>query len=241
MTNTTDIITNPSLKRRISELTTEDEVWQWVLDPLNAGYVRDVAGRYLTSTLANNNRQHVRNIEINSRVIPVEEEPFVYIEPTPPKEALIELGYPEWDFDEVGKPKKEFLTTIEGKEWRKQAPASVPSLFTRANYEAKKVVKDQERAAASLQIQENLKKAIQDFKDSVIIEWNQELLNSTFVVAGETVTWGEATAEQHAIRAESLTKQASGTLETAALHEKAIDRIRADDAENLNQVEETKV
>lgn len=54
-------------------------------------------------------------------------------------------------------------------------------------------------------------------------KWTSELLASTFALPdGTRVTWAEATSQQHRDRIEMLNKQAAGTIETAALHERAL-------------------
>src|SRR5690606_36081744 len=67
---------------------------------------------------------------------------------------------------------------------------------------------------------ERMTAAIEQYRVDVRLELTQELLGSEFALGdGRTVTWGEATAEDHQQRIEMLTKSAGGTLQTAARHQ----------------------
>lgn len=69
---------------------------------------------------------------------------------------------------------------------------------------------------------------LDEYRATLHAEWTADLLASTFALGdGRTVTWGEATIADHATRIDLLTKMAAGTLETAALHQKAIDELTA--------------
>lgn len=72
-------------------------------------------------------------------------------------------------------------------------------------------------------IQDMIQDSITTRAQEMFAEWTAELLSSTFALAdGTRVTWAEATAQQHRDRIAMLTKQAAGTIETAALHERAL-------------------
>lgn len=73
------------------------------------------------------------------------------------------------------------------------------------------------------QIQDDIHDKATALADQMVAEWTADLLASTFALPdGKRVTWGEATADQHRIRVNMLVKQAAGTTETAALHQKAL-------------------
>jgi hypothetical protein len=236
-----DLNLRPMLAMQVSKLETEMDVVKWVIDPLNEGNVRDIARAYLMSTLRNRDRRHVRAVEESSRWVDPVREAAGVSQSASHREALIEAGYPKWDVDEYGQPKREFLSTIEGKAWRDKVP-SASRLIERAKSEAVSERKHRERQMKSEETQRRLRAdmeaAIAQWKQEVIVEWSRELLSATFTIDGQTVTWGEATVAQHEARAESLTKQAVGTVETAAMHMKAVDRLKAAAAQTLNDVEE---
>ncbi|TFB96562.1 MULTISPECIES: hypothetical protein [unclassified Cryobacterium] len=59
-------------------------------------------------------------------------------------------------------------------------------------------------------------------------EWSRELLGSTFSLGdGTRVAWADATAEQHADRAQMLEGMAAGDLQTASIHRRAIQDLTA--------------
>jgi hypothetical protein len=65
-----------------------------------------------------------------------------------------------------------------------------------------------------------------------------DLLEATFFLGdGTEVTWGAATAEQHATRIELLMSKASGTMETASRHVAAIRMIEDNNVKCLNDLE----
>lgn len=71
------------------------------------------------------------------------------------------------------------------------------------------------------------------------LEVTQELLSSIFALGdGTRVTWGEATIEQHEQRIAMLTTSISGTVETAARHEVAVEMIRSAGVRTLGEVKE---
>lgn len=69
------------------------------------------------------------------------------------------------------------------------------------------------------------------------MEWTQELLDSPFALGdGRTVTWGDATVDDHRQRVAMLVKHATGTVQSAARHEKAIDELQAAGANTLREM-----
>lgn len=69
---------------------------------------------------------------------------------------------------------------------------------------------------------------IDETAQQVRLETTVELLSSVFALGdGTETTWGAATVAQHEQRLQMLAKNASGVVETAALHRKAIEMIRA--------------
>jgi hypothetical protein len=59
-------------------------------------------------------------------------------------------------------------------------------------------------------------------------EWSAALLAGEFALPdGTRVTWAEATAEQHGLRADQLEGLAAGDLATAAIHRQAINDLRS--------------
>ena len=70
--------------------------------------------------------------------------------------------------------------------------------------------------------------------DDVLAGWADELLAVTFAIGdGTEVSFADATIEQHEERALWLEAHAAGTLETAAIHRRAISDILAGHADTL--------
>ena len=68
------------------------------------------------------------------------------------------------------------------------------------------------------------------------MEWTWRLLNSSFSLGRRvSVTWADATVEEHEQRIELIEKPARGSLQTAARHRSAIDTIVAARAVNLRE------
>jgi hypothetical protein len=66
--------------------------------------------------------------------------------------------------------------------------------------------------------------------------WTVELMESTFVLDGERIRWGDASYQQHTERAEALELHAAGTIQTSVLHRQAADAIREAGAVTLREV-----
>lgn len=75
-------------------------------------------------------------------------------------------------------------------------------------------------------VQDDIEDKAIKLAEQMVVEWTADLLASTFALRdGTRVTWADATQQQHRDRIEMLVKQAAGTVETAALHEKALREI----------------
>lgn len=80
-----------------------------------------------------------------------------------------------------------------------------------------------------------MRQIVDDYKNDIRMEWTRELLDTSFALGdGTTVTWGDATPQQHQARIDMLAKIADGTLQTAARHQAAIEAIG--ERRNLNEV-----
>lgn len=80
-----------------------------------------------------------------------------------------------------------------------------------------------------------LQQSLTKYTAAMRMEWTQELLGSEFALPnGQRVTWGEATAEQHATRLAMFMDKAAANLEGAARHRKALDELEKMGAANLN-------
>lgn len=78
---------------------------------------------------------------------------------------------------------------------------------------------------------------VNDYSSALKIEWTAELLGREFALAdGSTVTWGQATAEQHSERLRMFTRNAAANIEGAARHQKALDALAASGADSLEQM-----
>lgn len=68
-------------------------------------------------------------------------------------------------------------------------------------------------------------------------EWLPLMAEKFALPDGTIVTWATATKDQHGLRAGFLEAHASGELQTASLHRKAIDDIRQSDERTLADIE----
>jgi hypothetical protein len=83
--------------------------------------------------------------------------------------------------------------------------------------------------------------AVQEYEESVRqqarLELTAELLGASFALGdGRTVTWGEATLDDHEQRIELLFGNVSGNLATIAVHERAAELLRSAGASCLNDM-----
>jgi len=247
-----DTSIKPALRARISHLisagdvmesTTELRVWQWVRNELNAKDVQEIAAVYLMDSYRNVKRVAARSTE-RKFVSPFDaprmvEPPVKHIDTRTHNEKLVDAGYPTWDMDEYG-PLGEYTTTIEGKQWVKETRLN--DVLSNAKSAAKKYrnreAESKERWAKIRQDMKQATEAIMDeARSKVIVEWTEELLSSTFTVDGTSVAWSEATKDQHERRSEWLVSHATGTLETAVMHSKAIEAITEAGVNKLGEIE----
>jgi hypothetical protein len=95
--------------------------------------------------------------------------------------------------------------------------------------------------AASRRVREAADAAIALVREQAIVEWTEELLASEFATGdGTHVTWGEASLEQHEVRAEMHRQNVVGGLEGAARHQQAIALICRSGTKNLNEATKEK-
>lgn len=107
--------------------------------------------------------------------------------------------------------------------------------YNRAWDEDKALV-DEININAEAQLGESLGAIISAYKESLHIEWTEELLDSEFALGdGTTVTWGDATVEQHEARALMFEGQAKAGIEGAVRHRKAIESIALANATSLRE------
>lgn len=84
---------------------------------------------------------------------------------------------------------------------------------------------------------EALAGVLDEYRESLHIEWTAELLDTEFALGdGTRVTWGEATAEQHRSRAELFANNAAANLEGAARHQKAVAALLESGASTLRDL-----
>jgi hypothetical protein len=77
---------------------------------------------------------------------------------------------------------------------------------------------------------------LEEMRRDIKLEVTAELLASSFAVGdGRTVTWGEATADDHRERAVLLGKNVIGNLTTMLLHEQAAEMIESAGVASLGQ------
>lgn len=77
---------------------------------------------------------------------------------------------------------------------------------------------------------------LDEFARDLKMEWTTELLTSGFALPdGTLVTWGEATIEQHVVRADMLRGNAIANAEAAARHLHAIETIKGAGAATLGE------
>jgi hypothetical protein len=79
--------------------------------------------------------------------------------------------------------------------------------------------------------------AVSAYRETMFIEWTQELLGSQFALLdGTYVTWGDATVGQHTERREMFKKNVAANLEGASRHDIAISQLRQAGAACLNDL-----
>lgn len=131
--------------------------------------------------------------------------------------ALVEVG--EIDLEAA----EDFTTVLECArryvelEWRKRQRSAG------RNVERNTMI----RLRATEKLREQMTAIAEDMAKTLSAIWSGELLGSEFQVGDGTVTtWGEATEQQHELRASMLEGLAAGDLHTASIHRAAILDIR---------------
>lgn len=270
-----------ALRIRIAEVTdplgSEVAIWRWVRDPKNESDVREIAARFLLTSMRQQKRAVTRKEEERVRLEAYSAELNAHYS-TP--EGIAELA--EWERKgKAERAAKAKAARVRNAQLLKQIKATRPEvragdvspaqfdavelgfpigdlLFGEARHERKQAYsridhqwenehgfKIRRRALIEALNREDdneygffrkVAVAIEDWKTALKAEWTAELLMQTFRVDGVTVSWGEATVEQHRRRAEALRSHAMGTLETASLHLAAIDDLDNSGAANLYQI-----
>lgn len=83
----------------------------------------------------------------------------------------------------------------------------------------------------------DLSRITTQYRDELRMEWEQELLDSSFALPdGTLVRWADATVGQHQERHRMLMLNAAANLKAAARHEAAIEAIQQAHAVNLGEV-----
>lgn len=84
-------------------------------------------------------------------------------------------------------------------------------------------------------------KIARDMAERIQNEWAPSLLAQSFALPdGRLVRWADATVDDHETRAAQLEKHASGIIQTAALHRRAANDIRAGRGKSLADVTASK-
>jgi hypothetical protein len=77
---------------------------------------------------------------------------------------------------------------------------------------------------------------LEEYRKAVIVDWTNELLAAEFALGdGVRVTWGNATAQQHATRIVLLRQNVRGNLDTIQRHEAAIAAITEKGVASLSE------
>jgi hypothetical protein len=93
-----------------------------------------------------------------------------------------------------------------------------------------------EDAIAQSDFLKTMQGLVQEAAVSLHMTWTRELLDSTFVLPdGSTVSWGDATMDQHLARQSMFEKNAAANLEGATRHLKAVEQLRATGASTLRE------
>ena len=94
-------------------------------------------------------------------------------------------------------------------------------------------VLEQSRAKTALRV----RGVVETLRSELAAEWSLELLADKFVLPnGVWVSWADATVAQHEARAKFLEGQATGNVETAAIHRRAISDCLTARTDSLGQV-----
>lgn len=246
-------------------LGTEVAIWKWVRDPLNEGDIKKIAAAQIIRMLKSNKRAATRAKEEAAReearrkeqeaAIQAKKDAWAtskFIEP----QDLTDAGFRYVNRAVVGKSgsfnvkasldgdpiisdkgKVWLKDTIEGQEWAKQNKELMAAIKrTQDSFNTSSAEWQVREAEMVKEHWSHVNDVMNKFKEDLRAEWTEELLNSTFQVNGKTVSWGLATVEDHKARIESLLTHAQGTIETAAMHQKAIDDIVANSKSTLSEL-----
>lgn len=186
----------------------------WVT-ALDRDEILDLAASALADELRQRRRQQTRQVERRvtepARPVPTPSRPKSLSDAwkSPGKRTK---GYNQWLYSEPSTPEKEYVRN-----------------------------RDRENAEIDRRLREDLTKtmtsALESFKQSLRVEWTQELLDSTFALRdGTSVRWGEATVSQFEERKEMFMTNARANLEGAARVEHAISALRSTGELTLDDV-----
>jgi len=97
-------------------------------------------------------------------------------------------------------------------------------------------VSERDKITARLRAKASL--IVSEMAEHLHAEWTADLLASSFALpnGGGTVTFAEATSQQHAVRADYLSDLAAGDMRTAALHRRAMQDIAAASVGSLGEI-----
>lgn len=93
---------------------------------------------------------------------------------------------------------------------------------------------DEAKNRAKARLREKAKRITTELASSLHREWSAALLAGEFALPdGSRVSWADATAEQHELRADQLEALAAGDMATASIHRQAIEDIRSAGVDRL--------
>lgn len=96
----------------------------------------------------------------------------------------------------------------------------------------------EKREAERRQVEDLMRAAMNELARAFeALEWKEELLASRFTLSdGRSITWGEATEDQHQERIDMFLANAAANTEGAARHQKAIDDLHAHGVSTLREI-----
>lgn len=93
---------------------------------------------------------------------------------------------------------------------------------------------DQIRRQCDARFAASIHASIETYTNEVKMQWTQDLLDTGFALPdGTTVTWGDATVDQHKQRAQMFTANAAANIKGAARHTQAVRDLEASGVETL--------
>lgn len=225
-----------SVKDQIRELVNSEDasiqIWKWVHDEENLSAVRAITEAWLVEQAKVAARYKVRTAERGAVTYERAPEP-VYLS----VEEKVAQILPAKVIEPDGLPSTEWLRSNEAFEFRRDHVQTYNQARNRRKTLDKNAAEDAKREESMKRINASFQRTMEEFKQSIRVEWTEELLGKTFTVDGVEVRWGQARADQHESRARWLKRHAFGTMETAALHEKAAELLRNKQARSLDEVE----